>query len=146
MAADQEFALLRLIARLAHAIDDRDEATYRDCFAPVLEQWREAENTGWEEIGADEYARRSVASVAGLDWTHHQVMNPVVSVDGDRAEAITDIVVLAHAFGETVTIGGRYVLAFTLVDDAWRVTRRRRITRYVLGDVSVIARAQRPTL
>ncbi len=137
-----ELALLHLIARLAHAIDDRDEAAYRNCFAPALEQWREGKNDGWEEITAVDYARNSVASVAGLDWTHHQVMSPIVTVDGDRASACTDIVVLAHALGETVTIGGRYALEFARLGGEWRVTRRRRITRYVLGDPTVIARAQ----
>nr|WP_087573867.1 nuclear transport factor 2 family protein [Sphingomonas sp. CDS-1] len=138
--ASDELNILRLISRIALAIDDRDEAAYADCFAPMLEQWRDGQE-GWQAISAEEYANASVTSVLPLDWTHHQVFNPVVEVNGDTAEAVTDIVVQIHFRGETTTIGGRYALSFGRLEQGWRVTRRRRTTRYVLGNPALAAQA-----
>jgi len=135
-----ELEILRLVATLAQAIDDRDEARYRGCLADeVMGASPSGDPYSWLAVSSHEYARRSIEAVSAMTWTHHKLCNPVVDLMGDRALAKADVVVDMEAsssegHSEHLTIGGRYELEFARVDQGWRISKRRLVRRYVIGD------------
>ena len=135
-----ELEILRLLATLAQAVDDRDEARYRACLADeVMGASPCGDPNSWLAVSSHEYARRSIEAVSVMTWTHHKLCNPVVDLMGNRALAKADVVVDMETSGseghpEHVTIGGRYELEFARLDQGWRICRRRLVRRYVIGD------------
>ena len=135
-----ELEILRLLATLAQAIDDRDEARYRACLADeVMGASPSGDPNSWLAVSSHEYARRSIEAVSAMTWTHHKLCNPVVDLMGDRATAKADVVGDMEATGskgrlEHLTIGGRYELEFARLDQGWRISKRRLVRRYVIGD------------
>lgn len=145
-----ELEILRLLATLAQAVDDRDEARYRACLADEVMGPAPSENTSrWLAVSSQAYARRSLEAVSYTEWTHHKLCNPVVELMGDRASATADVVVDLEALGsegrrEHLTIGGRYELEFARLAEGWRITKRRLDRRYVIGDPMLADRARSP--
>ena len=89
-----ELEILRLMATLAQAVDDRDEARYRACLADkVLGPAPDGDTSRLLEVSGQEYARRSLEAVSDMEWTHHKLCNPIVDLMGDRASAKADVVV-----------------------------------------------------
>ena len=67
---------------------------------------------------------------------------------GDHAAAKADVVVDMEASGsegrlEHLTIGGRYELEFARLDQGWRISKRRLVRRYVMGDPMLADQARR---
>ena len=139
-----ELEILRLLATLAQAVDDRDEARYRACLADeVMGASPSGDPNSWLPVSSHEYARRSMEAVSAMTWTHHKLCNPVVDLMGDRALAKADVVVDMEASGSEgrpahLTIGGRYELEFARFDHGWRISKRRLVRRYVTGDQSLL--------
>jgi SnoaL-like domain len=81
-----ELEILQILAKLAQAIDDRDEVRYRACLADEVMGPAPSENPSrWPAVTSQEYARRSVESVSDMEWTHHKLCNPIVDLMGDSA-------------------------------------------------------------
>jgi SnoaL-like domain len=139
-----EFEILRLLATLAQATDDRDESCYRACFADdVTEPSATGDVNSWRVVSSQEYTRRSMTAVSRMAWTHHKLCNPIVDVTSDRAWAKADVVVDMETVGggdprERVTVGGRYDIEFIRLDDKWRISKRRLVRRYVIGDPTLV--------
>jgi hypothetical protein len=135
-----ELEILRLLSRLAQAIDDRDEARYRACLADdVMGASPSGDPNAWLAMSSHAYARDSMEAVSAMVWTHHKLCNPIVDLMGDRALAKADVVVDMEAPGsegrpEHLTIGGRYELEFARLEQGWRISKRRLVRRYVIGD------------
>ena len=136
--ADDELEIMRLLARLAQAVDDRDADAYRDCLADevVCPASDTSPDEGWRAVPGAAYARRAVESVSGFDWTHHRLCNFVIVVDGERAHGKVDVVAQMQAAktddggAPRLTVGGRYDLEFGKVATGWRITRRHMRTLY----------------
>jgi hypothetical protein len=145
-----ELEILRLLATFAQAIDDRDEARYRACLADeVMGASPFGDPNAWLAVSSHEYARRSIEAVSAMTWTHHKLCNTVVDLMDDRASAKADVVVDMEASGseghpEHLTIGGRYELEFARVDQEWRISKRRLVRRYVIGDPMLADHARAP--
>jgi hypothetical protein len=145
-----ELEILRLLATLAQAVDDRDEARYRACLADqVMGPAPTGDPSRWRAVSSQEYARRSVEAVSDMEWTHHKLCNPVVDLMSDHASAKADVVVEMEALGregrrEHLTIGGRYELEFARLEEGWRISKRRLVRRYVIGDPMLADRARLP--
>lgn len=132
-ALADELEILRLVARLAQASDDRDEIAYRECFADSVGR---ALDTA---VSAEAYARQAMARLSRTDWTHHKLANPVVRVDTRRARATARIDVVVEIAStrdgrqQHATVGGRYELSFVRENAGWRIDGRVLHQRYVLG-------------
>jgi ketosteroid isomerase-like protein len=140
--ADDELEIMRLLARLAQAVDDRDADAYRDCLADevVCLVSEASPNEGWRAMPGEAYARRAVESVSGFDWTHHRLCNFVIVIDGERAHGKVDVVAQLQsppandgAAPPTRTLGGRYDLEFRRIANEWRITKRHMRTRYTIA-------------
>ena len=149
--ADDELEIMRLLARVAQAVDDRDADAYRDCLAEevVCLVSDASPNEVWRAMPREAYARRAVESVSGFDWTHHRLCNFVIVVDGERAHGKVDVVAQMQAptaddggAPPTLTVGGRYDLEFSKVATEWRITKRHMRTRYTIGDPGALPRAR----
>ena len=149
--ADDELEIMRLLARLAQAVDDRDADAYRDCLADevVCLVSDASPNEVWRAVPGEAYARRAVESVSGFDWTHHRLCNFVIVIDGERAHGKVDVVAQMQAptaddggAPPMLTVGGRYDLEFGKVATEWRITKRNMRTRYTIGDPAALARAR----
>ena len=149
--ADDELEIMRLLARLAQAVDDRDAEAYRDCLADevVCLVSDTSLNEAWRAVPREAYARRAVESVSGFDWTHHRLCNFVIVIDGERAQGKVDVVAQMQArtaddggAPSMVTVGGRYDLEFSKVATEWRITKRHMRTRYTIGDSAALAGAR----
>src|SRR3954470_5307343 len=90
--ADDELEIMRLLARLAQAVDDRDADAYRDCLADevVCLVSDASPNEVWRPVPREAYARRAVESVSAFGWTHHRLCNFVIVVAGERAHGKVD--------------------------------------------------------
>lgn len=146
-----ELAILRLVAAVAQAVDDRDLEAYRACFADKIRclQRDEAGAEAWTAIPAADYAAGSIAGAARMDWTHHQVGHSVIAFNGDDASAKADVVVDMQFTSESgsvdrLTVGGRYDLEFTRLADGWRITARNLVRRYTVGDLAILEPRQGP--
>lgn len=143
-----ELEILRLLATLAQAVDDRDEARYRACLADEVTGPAPAgDPSPWRTVSRQDYARGSIEAVSHMKWTHHKLCNPIVEVTGDHASATADVVVDMEApagegRGEHLTIGGRYELELARVHGEWRIRKRRLVRRYVIGDPTLADRAR----
>jgi hypothetical protein len=148
--ADDELEIMRLLARLAQAVDDRDIDAYRDCLGgEVVCPVSNTPSEGWHAVPGDAYARQAVESVSGFDWTHHRLCNFVIVIDGERARGKVDVVAQLQAptAGDggappMLTVGGRYDLEFGKAHTEWRITKRSMRTRYTIGDPAALARAR----
>lgn len=140
-----ELEIMRLMARFAHAVDDRDLHAYRECLADEVLCLSAA--GVWRPESADAYAQRSLDSVSAMEWTHHRLCNFVVDVDSDKARARVDVVAEMQASeGDRaparLTVGGRYDLEFARLATGWRITKRHMTTRYTIGDATLLERAR----
>ena len=135
MRAEDELEIMRLLARLAQAVDDRDADAYRDCLADevVCLVSDASPNEVWRPVPREAYARRAVESVSAFDWTHHRLCNFVIVIDGERARGKVDVVAQMQAPTGMLTVGGRYDLEFSKVATEWRITKRHMRTRYTIG-------------
>jgi uncharacterized protein (TIGR02246 family) len=127
--AIDRMALQDLIARYAHAVDERDVARVAGCFAP---DGRLSANGGTstahgreaiESYFADAFTR---ASLGPGTRSSHLLTNTVVHLDGDRAEIVTlGLAVLARPDGATVTLRGlRYADRCQRSGDEWLISDR----------------------
>jgi len=143
--ADDELDIMRLLARLAQAVDDRDIHAYRDCLADevvcLVSDPSPNPNETWRAMPSDAYSRQAVESVSSFDWTHHRLCNFVIVVDGERAHGKVDVVAEMKApatdngaTARVLTVGGRYDLEFTRMPAGWRITKRHMKTRYTVAD------------
>ena len=139
-----ELEIMRLLARLAQATDDRDVRAYRDCLADEVLSL--SHGGVWQRESGGHYAERAIHSASTMEWTHHRLCNFVVEIDGDSARTRVDVVVEMQTHdGERalVTIGGRYDLEFARLASGWRIIRRQMTTRYTIGDQVIVDRARR---
>jgi hypothetical protein len=150
MRADDELEIMRLLARLAQAVDDRDAEAYRDCLADdvVCLVPGTSPNEVRRAMPGEAYARQAVESVSGFEWTHHRLCNFVIVIDDERAHGKVDVVAQLQApqaddggAPPTLTVGGRYDLEFSKVTTEWRITKRHMTTRYTMGNPAALARA-----
>ena len=141
--ADDELEIMRLLARLAQAVDDRDADAYRDCLADevVCLVSESSPNEVWRAMPSTAYARQAVDSASGFDWTHHSLCNFVIVIAGERAHGKVDVVAQMQApkAGDggappRLTVGGRYDLEFGKVATEWRITKRHMRARYTVRE------------
>jgi hypothetical protein len=141
-----ELAIMKTLARLAHAQDNRDIAAYKGCFTAmiVIDQ---PMVPGWKPVrmSAEQWANIGVPRLAGFDATHHRLCNHVIDIDGDHATCVVDVSAM-HVLtvdGEKMTwaVGGRYHLRLQRQDDGdWLICERALRIRYQLGDETLIDR------
>lgn len=114
--AEDRDAIRDLFARYSLYTDTQQPDAYAALFTDDGELV--AASLGMHAAGRD--ALRELASSYGTAM-HHAVVNEVIDVDGDRADARSSFLVLS---GGQVAMSGRYTDALQRVDGEWRIARR----------------------
>jgi len=129
---DDENQIRRLVIRMSNAMDMRDAAMFRECFADEVEL--DIPPLGGDSVPlsgmlrADDYAAGVIRLLSEFKATQHVSTNHDISVAGDSA-ACTCYTLATHLLplddgDQWSTIGARYDMeARRLPDAGWRIAR-----------------------
>lgn len=122
-------ALMDVMARYAAAVDDRDFAAYRACFADDVE----VIGFGDRDVhGADAWTDYVVQALERYAATQHMLGPVLANVDGDNAHCRTDVQALHYLKdrpGTTLTLWATYRTDMRRIDGVWKIGRHRLVPR-----------------
>ena len=127
--ADDRRQLQDVMLSYAAAVDDRDMARYRACFA------ENAEIVGFGEetiTGADAWTASVESQLDAFSSTQHLMSPQLASITGDTASARTDVQalhVLKDGHGAMFTLWATYLTDFMRKDDGWKISRHELVIR-----------------
>ena len=126
---DDRRQLQDVMLSYAAAVDDRDMARYRACFA------EDAEIVGFGEetvTGADAWTASVESQLDAFSSTQHLMSPQLASITGDTASARTDVQalhVLKDGNGAIFTLWATYLTDFVRNDDGWKISRHELVIR-----------------
>jgi len=114
-----------VLIRYATGIDTQDWPLFRTCFTPDVDA--DYGDIGvWHDVdGITEYMAKTHA---GMPATNHMLTNMAISVDGDRATAVTyvhAVLVVSRDPETSVDAVGKYEDSLVRTADGWRIAARR---------------------
>ena len=127
--ADDRRQLQDVMLSYAAAVDDRDLARYRACFA------EDAEIVGFGEetvTGADAWTDSVESQLDAFSSTQHLMSPQLASITGDTATARTDVQalhVLKDGNGAMFTLWATYLTDFVRKEDGWKISRHELVIR-----------------
>ena len=127
--ADDRRQLQDVMLSYAAAVDDRDMARYRACFA------EDAEIVGFGEetvTGADAWTASVENQLDAFSSTQHLMSPQLAVVTGDTASARTDVQalhVLKDGNGAMFTLWATYLTDFVRKEDGWKISRHELVIR-----------------
>ena len=127
--ADDRRQLQDVMLSYAAAVDDRDLARYRACFA------EDAEIVGFGEetvTGADAWTASVESQLDAFSSTQHLMSPQLASITGDTASARTEVQalhVLKDGNGAIFTLWATYLSDFVRNDDGWKISRHELVIR-----------------
>ena len=127
--ADDRRQLQDVMLSYAAAVDDRDMARYRACFA------EDAEIRGFGEetvTGADAWTASVESQLDAFSSTQHLMSPQLAAITGDTASARTDVQalhVLKDGNGAMFTLWATYLTDFVRKDDGWKISRHELVIR-----------------
>ena len=127
--ADDRRQLQDVMLSYAAAVDDRDMARYRACFA------EDAEIIGFGEetvTGADAWTASVESQLDAFSSTQHLMSPQLAAITGDTASARTDVQalhVLRDGNGAMFTLWATYLTDFVRNDDGWKISRHELVIR-----------------
>ena len=122
-------ALQDVMLSYAAAVDDRDMARYRACFAD------DAEIVGFGEAtitGADTWTASVESQLEAFSATQHLMSPQLATVSGDQASARTDVQalhVLKDTDGAVFTLWATYLTDFVRTGEGWKIARHALVVR-----------------
>ena len=119
--------ILDLVARYAHAVDDRDLDGIVGCFTPDGRIDFEGGRSGGQDhdgIRAAYEKAFTAPHLAPPACSTHLMANTLVDIDGDTAHAETHGVAFLAGDGAVVTRGLRYSDDLRRTADGWRIAHR----------------------
>lgn len=126
---DDRRQLQDVMLSYAAAVDDRDMARYRACFA------EDAEIVGFGEetvTGADAWTASVESQLDAFSSTQHLMSPQLAAITGDTASARTDVQalhVLKDGNGAMFTLWATYLTDFVRNDDGWKISRHELVIR-----------------
>ena len=127
--ADDRRQLQDVMLSYAAAVDDRDMARYRACFA------EDAEIVGFGDetvTGADAWTASVESQLDAFSSTQHLMSPQLAAITGDTASARTDVQalhVLKDGNGAIFTLWATYLTDFVRNDDGWKISRHELVIR-----------------
>ena len=127
--ADDRRQLQDVMLSYAAAVDDRDMARYRACFAD------DVEIVGFGEAvvkGADTWTASVESQLEAFSATQHLISPQLATVSDDAASARTDVQalhVLKDGDGAMFTLWATYLTNFIRTADGWKIARHELVIR-----------------
>ncbi|SDG38900.1 nuclear transport factor 2 family protein [Pseudonocardia oroxyli] len=140
-ASDDFVAILDTAYRYAQAADRRDWAGLANCYTEDAV----VNFNGTIVEGRDAIIARNQRQLTKWEATQHFTGNPVIKVDGDRADAsfytIAQHTVMRDGLPVTCLAGGVYEDELVRTAEGWRFRRRRIQKLWMMGDESLLPTA-----
>jgi len=127
--ADDRRQLQDVMLSYAAAVDDRDMARYRACFADDVQIVGFGEAT---ITGADSWTASVESQLEAFSATQHLMSPQLATVSGDAASARTDVQalhVLKDGDGAIFTLWATYLTNFIRTADGWKIARHELVIR-----------------
>ena len=127
--ADDRRQLQEVMLSYAAAVDDRDMARYRACFAD------DVEIVGFGEAvvkGADTWTASVESQLEAFSATQHLMSPQLATLSGDAASTRTDVQalhVLKDGDGAMFTLWATYLTDFNRTADGWKIARHELVIR-----------------
>ncbi len=128
LTADR-IALQDLMLRYAAGVDERDMALYRSCFADDVEVLGFGEET---VSGAEAWVAYVKDALKQFGATQHMLGPQLATVDGDTAQARTDVQALHYMKDTpdtTLTLWATYKSDMRRINGEWKIYRHRLVPR-----------------
>ena len=126
---DDRRQLQDVMLAYAAAVDDRDMARYRACFADDVE----IVGFGQETItGADNWTASVESQLEAFSATQHLMSPQLATVSGDTASARTDVQalhVIKDGDGAMFTLWATYLTNFVRTGEGWKIARHELVVR-----------------
>ena len=126
---DDRRQLQDVMLAYAAAVDDRDMARYRACFADDVEIVGFGEET---ITGADNWTASVESQLEAFSATQHLMGPQLATVSGDTASARTDVQalhVIKDGDGAMFTLWATYLTNFVRTGEGWRIARHELVIR-----------------
>ena len=126
---DDRRQLQDVMLSYAAAVDDRDMARYRACFADDVEIVGFGEAT---ITGADTWTASVVSQLEAFSSTQHLMSPQLATVSGDTASARTDVQalhVIKDGEGAIFTLWATYLTDSARTGDVWKIARHELVIR-----------------
>lgn len=144
----QKTEIAEAVARLFHALDDRDWATVHTVTAEHIDVDYPSKQGGPERLSAHAFVTGLREFLPGFDETHH-LLGPIV-VDRPSQESATARFharvthLVADQNAPLWTIGCHYTFGLTYLDGSWRISSSRVRVLYDEGnrDIEQLARVR----
>jgi 3-phenylpropionate/cinnamic acid dioxygenase small subunit len=114
-----------VLIRYATGIDTQDWPLFRTCFTDDV-------HADYGDIGVwhdvDGITEWMATTHAGMPATNHMLTNMAISVEGDRASAVTyvhAVLVLRPGAEDSIDAVGKYEDSLVRTGDGWRISSRR---------------------
>jgi len=126
---DDRRQLQDVMLAYAAAVDDRDMARYRACFADDVEIVGFGEET---VTGADNWTASVESQLEAFSATQHLMGPQLATVSGDTASARTDVQalhVIKDGDGAMFTLWATYLTNFVRTGEGWKIARHELVIR-----------------
>ena len=126
---DDRRQLQDVMLAYAAAVDDRDMARYRACFADDVEIVGFGEET---ITGADNWTASVESQLEAFSATQHLMGPQLATVSGDTASARTDVQalhVIKDGDGAVFTLWATYLTNFVRTGEGWKIARHELVIR-----------------
>jgi ketosteroid isomerase-like protein len=126
---DDRRQLQDVMLAYAAAVDDRDMARYRACFADDVEIVGFGEET---ITGADNWTASVESQLEAFSATQHLMGPQLATVSGDTASARTDVQalhVIQDGDGAMFTLWATYLTNFVRTGEGWKIARHELVIR-----------------
>lgn len=134
-------AVFDVVLDYATGVDRRDWALYRSIFTDAVEfdfsTWRGVKMT----MPADDWVAEVKDTLACFDATQHNMTNPVITLDGDRATIVVHMIAHHYFDGEMQKLGGYYTDRLVRTEAGWKIAACQLVITWEEGDRALFERA-----
>ena len=123
------FAVQDVMQRYAAGVDDRDMQMYAECFAEDVEVVGFGEST---VNGRDAWVTYVKGALERFGATQHMLSPVYATIDGDKAQARTDVQALHYLVepeGEIFTLYATYRSTMQRINGEWKIVRHELTSR-----------------
>ena len=128
-ALEARLAVQEVLVRYAAAVDERDLAAYRACFADDVE----IIGFGAETVrGADIWVQEVEQKLQAFGATQHLLGPPLITIDDKTASSRIDVQAthyLKDSQEKVLTLWATYLTNYAWIDGAWKITRHQLVPR-----------------
>ncbi len=135
-AADEKDAIREVMARYAQALDACDFAGVAGLFAEDGE-WTTTYGAARGRREIEALLTGNVPKPGEGPQRKHYITNIIVTLEGDRARAVSDYLVIRQSVGGLIPVmGGTYKDQFVKQDGTWRFARKE-LVHNIAGDMAL---------